>query len=62
MTLKVRLNGTELQNFQAELDQLRANIMADLGAEDANYIRKISRKLLRTWSLAITYYTANTIG
>ncbi len=43
MTLKVRLNGTELQNFQAELDQLRANIMADLGAEDAKYIRKISR-------------------
>ena len=43
MTRKIRLNGTQLQNFQTELDELRAKIMSELGEVDAKYIRKIRR-------------------
>ena len=41
MVSKTRLQGIELAQFQEELDTVRANVMADLGEKDANYIRRV---------------------
>lgn len=38
---KTRLNPEQLQQFEQEMDALRAEVAADLGAQDARYIRRI---------------------
>ena len=43
MATKTLLNGTQLQQFQSELDQLRLQTMQAVGETDAKYIRKIRR-------------------
>ena len=43
MATKTLLNGTQLQQFQSELDQLRLQTMQTVGETDAKYIRKIRR-------------------
>jgi NADPH-dependent stearoyl-CoA 9-desaturase len=48
---KTFLHGERLAAFQAELDQLRTSVMADLGEVDARYIRRV-RKI--TQASAIT--------
>ena len=35
------LSETELQAFAAELDALRQSVLANIGEEDARYIRRI---------------------
>lgn len=41
MADKIRLAGSQLAEFQAELDTLRSQVMADVGETDAVYIRRI---------------------
>ncbi len=41
MIAKTRLEGAELAGFQSELDALRRDVVADLGARDAHHIRRM---------------------
>lgn len=43
-----KLTPAEIESFGAELDALRARIVADLGEEDAKYIRNIERSVRYT--------------
>lgn len=43
MTKPTHLSDTEIENFGRELDAIRDEVMSDLGARDAQYIRKILR-------------------
>jgi linoleoyl-CoA desaturase len=40
MTAKTRLHGAALAQFQAELDEVRRDVLADLGERDARHIRR----------------------
>ena len=46
------LSETELQAFAAELDALRQSVLANIGEEDARYIRRIvkSVRISSAWS------------
>ena len=43
MINKIRLEGQQLADFQAELDVVRQKTMQDVGAVDAKYIRRVRR-------------------
>ena len=44
MSRSVHLTDRQVEAFAQELNQLRDQILAKVGAEDANYIRSVQRK------------------